>query len=224
MTDHKLSVPRGTEARHRLIEVALDVFGTHGYDGATTRMIAERAGVSLPTLPYHFGSKEGLYHAVAAHVAECLTALMAPAIQRAEAVLGRDDATTDDVIAVLQDVCVTYAGGLLGGDSLKARMRFVTRELTDPTTAFEILYQSFTRNVASVCCRLIGRATGHSSDDAETRLRTLTILGQLTVFRKSGEAACRFMGWSAFGHDELAAILALVQRQTRVILRDAREG
>ena len=50
---------RGDETRSRIIAAALDVFGTHGFGGASTRMLAESAGVTLPALQYYFASKEG---------------------------------------------------------------------------------------------------------------------------------------------------------------------
>lgn len=47
----------------RILEAARGEFAQHGYS-ARLQDIAERAGLSHPTLLYHFGSKEGLYAAV----------------------------------------------------------------------------------------------------------------------------------------------------------------
>lgn len=215
---------RGLEVRNRMIQVALDVFGTRGYEGATTRMLAEQAGVSLPALPYYFGSKEGLYRAVAEHVADRLRDQMAPAISRAEAALAHSDLTVDEAVGVLIDVLAVYAGCIFSTDRPPGLTRFISRELVEPTAAFEILYQGFTRNVALVCTRLIARATGRTPDDAETRLRAVTILGQLLVFRMAEGAACRFLGWNEIADGQRAAISAMVRRQTEAILRDARDG
>lgn len=51
--------------RQKLIEAAARVYGEHGFRGATTRRIAEEAGVNEVTLFRHFGSKEAL-------IAECV--------------------------------------------------------------------------------------------------------------------------------------------------------
>ncbi len=51
----------GTERRAQLIEVAISVFGQRGFRGATTKAIAEAAGVSEATIFRHFPSKEDLY-------------------------------------------------------------------------------------------------------------------------------------------------------------------
>jgi AcrR family transcriptional regulator len=50
----------GLSARERILEAAREVFALHGSVGATTRRIAEAAGVNEVTLFRHFGSKEAL--------------------------------------------------------------------------------------------------------------------------------------------------------------------
>jgi AcrR family transcriptional regulator len=62
------SIERGKhdkEGRQRaLVEAATAVFAEHGYDAATTREVAERAGCSEGLIHRYFGSKRGLLHAV----------------------------------------------------------------------------------------------------------------------------------------------------------------
>ncbi len=48
--------------REQILEAALRVYGELGYRGATTRRIAEEAGVNEVTLFRHFGSKRQLIH------------------------------------------------------------------------------------------------------------------------------------------------------------------
>jgi TetR/AcrR family transcriptional regulator len=53
----------GEMARH-IARVAARLFAERGYDATSVREIGEAAGVAKPTLYYHFGSKEGLAHAL----------------------------------------------------------------------------------------------------------------------------------------------------------------
>jgi AcrR family transcriptional regulator len=50
--------------RSRLLHAAVRVFDRKGYHAASVREVAELAGVTKPTLYYHFGSKEGVLRAV----------------------------------------------------------------------------------------------------------------------------------------------------------------
>lgn len=54
---------RAVDTRERIIAAALDAFADLGFDGATTRDIAERAGVNQGLITYHFAGKLALWQA-----------------------------------------------------------------------------------------------------------------------------------------------------------------
>ena len=54
--------PRGgSDSRERIIGAAVDEFGEQGYDGATIRSIAARAGVDSALVHHYFGTKADLF-------------------------------------------------------------------------------------------------------------------------------------------------------------------
>ena len=53
--------PGGTDTKAALLDAAREVFSEAGYDGATVRAIATRAGVDAAMVNHWFGSKEGLF-------------------------------------------------------------------------------------------------------------------------------------------------------------------
>jgi AcrR family transcriptional regulator len=55
--------PKSVATKAKILEAALDLFRERGYDAATMRAIAKRAGVSLGNAYYYFGSKEHLIQA-----------------------------------------------------------------------------------------------------------------------------------------------------------------
>jgi AcrR family transcriptional regulator len=52
------------DTRTRLLDAAEHLFAERGFDGASVRAITKDAGVSLPAVNYHFGSKERLLQEV----------------------------------------------------------------------------------------------------------------------------------------------------------------
>ena len=54
---------KAVATKARILEAALELFRARGYEAATMRAIAERAGVSLGNAYYYFGSKEHLIQA-----------------------------------------------------------------------------------------------------------------------------------------------------------------
>jgi AcrR family transcriptional regulator len=57
-------VARGDATRSQIVAAARRVLAADGYSGASTRAVADRAGVQLSLVHYHFGGKRGLLAAV----------------------------------------------------------------------------------------------------------------------------------------------------------------
>ena len=53
-----------SKTAQRILDAADELFGERGYDGASVRDIARRAGVKKALVFYHFGSKGALFEAV----------------------------------------------------------------------------------------------------------------------------------------------------------------
>jgi AcrR family transcriptional regulator len=53
-----------------LVVAARELFAERGYKGASIRAITQRAGANLGAVSYHFGSKEALYEACFASIAD----------------------------------------------------------------------------------------------------------------------------------------------------------
>ena len=83
---------RGDATRQKLLAASIDVFGRLGFDGATTRAVADAAGVNLQAIPYYFGSKDGLYIATAEHIAAQIRSHVAELYARVQARLAEAEA------------------------------------------------------------------------------------------------------------------------------------
>jgi AcrR family transcriptional regulator len=62
--------PAGTtvapDTRSRILDIALELFSEHGFDGTTLQQIADQLGFTKAALYYHFRSKEDLLQALIA--------------------------------------------------------------------------------------------------------------------------------------------------------------
>lgn len=81
---------RAIETRTKILEASLTEFADKGFDGASTRAIAERADVRHALLIYHFQSKRGIWEAV---MTEILTAFRDTFERRLAGLEGVDDVT-----------------------------------------------------------------------------------------------------------------------------------
>jgi AcrR family transcriptional regulator len=65
------------DIRQQLLESALVEFGAKGFDGASTRSIAQRVDAHQPQINYHFASKDALWTAAVDHLFDLLSAELA---------------------------------------------------------------------------------------------------------------------------------------------------
>ena len=134
---------KGEETRQRILDAALKAFGEAPFKAVTTRRIAQTAGVSLPTLQYYFGDKEGLYRACAEAIVERYRHATGAAAQAARAL--SEDGAVETTRAQLKALIRALAGFLVGSTEAERWAQFVARELRDPGPAFEILYENLWR-------------------------------------------------------------------------------
>ena len=83
--------PSADPTRDRILAAAVDLFSERSFDGATTREIAQRAGVTQPLLNYHHRSKDDLWRAAVDSLFDLLRRAMS---DRAEGLRGVDDVTS----------------------------------------------------------------------------------------------------------------------------------
>lgn len=87
--------PSADGTRDRILAAALDLFSERSFEGASTRLIAERAGVPQPLLAYHFGNKEELWRMA---VGQLFVDLAGSLSARVAGLRGVDDETTAKLV------------------------------------------------------------------------------------------------------------------------------
>ncbi len=110
----------------RILEAARGEFAQRGFPAARLQDIAERAGLTHPTLLYHFGSKERLYAAVIEQAMEDWAAMTSAAVAQAPRGFARVAALVDaglEFFAGHHDFVVIWRREAIeGGGRLEAAM------------------------------------------------------------------------------------------------------
>jgi TetR/AcrR family transcriptional regulator, regulator of cefoperazone and chloramphenicol sensitivity len=91
------SVQAGEDTRSRLVAAGRAAFARDGYRGATIRAITDAADANVGAVTYHFGSKEGLYHAV-------LLDVLSPLRERVLEACGWQGSTEGRLVRVMRAV------------------------------------------------------------------------------------------------------------------------
>jgi AcrR family transcriptional regulator len=210
---------RGEDTRRRILETALALFSAGGFEGTSTRDIAEQAGVNLPAIQYYFGSKEGLYRAAIAHIGDQALQAIGPIAARIWQALDTGTPTRPQIIALLCEM-VDALISLFLDDSLperESRSLFVSRVEVEHTAALDPLNEVMRRHLLDPSSALVGRLLNRPVDDEQVVLRTLMILGQAKIF--CSRSVMRGLGWDAIGEKRVRAVQSMVNEHTRAICR-----
>ncbi|PZA12134.1 DUF1956 domain-containing protein [Rhodopseudomonas palustris] len=179
------------DTRTRMIEAAIEVFGSVGYDGATTRQLAERAKVNQAAIPYHFGGKRELYLAAAQAIADYMRSRIEPLIDQL-----RTAAT--DPVRHIDAVVMRFFQFIAGDEEPEAWTVFFVRCERDADDAFRIIYyQSVARFQAALIAE-VAAATGRSPDDEDLKVRVAIVLGAISNFRTLRNVMLSSLGWDTF--------------------------
>jgi len=208
----------GAETRQRIIDAAIRLFGTRGFDGASTREIGRLAGINAPALRYYFDSKEGLYQACAEYIAGQSSAMLAPTLQA-----GRDALAAGACAEVLAGRFLAIAGAsadMMLVTKTSDRRLFLAQEQAGygPGGVFSEPLLVFRTEMGRVITGLIAAITDRAADDAVTQIRTLTLYGQLMVFHLAQRSVLQTLGWEQIDAERLAQIKAILRSQSLVLM------
>jgi AcrR family transcriptional regulator len=207
------SQSRGEDTRRRILDTALEVFATEGYEGASTRQLAERAGVNLPAIQYYFGSKEGLFRAVIDSIIERTETHMAPLAAEVQAALADPATSREALIELLCRMLEAFVSLVTGGPHVEAKRQLFARSEVEDTPGLEQLHDSGKCQVFKPCVELTARLFGRASDDEESELRAMALLGQVTIFCHKGAHE------TGLTPQRVQAIQAVVREHTLAIFR-----
>jgi AcrR family transcriptional regulator len=198
------------ETRQRLILAALDLFGRIGFEATGTRAIAEAAGANIGSIKYHFGGKEGLYAAVAEHIAEGISGTVLPIIAEAQARPG--EPTPDRAREVLIAILLGFNHLMVANPETEGWARFIMREQMAPSAAFDILYEGAMGRAHGFMTHLVAAITGDPPESPAARLTAFAMIGQVLIFRVARAAVMRRMGWQRIGRSEEVLIKEILRR------------
>jgi AcrR family transcriptional regulator len=122
------------DTKQKIINAALDIFGEKGFKAATVREICNTAGVNLALINYYFGDKKSLYEAVAEN-AITLAFNNHPIHKYIKPGMTPEQELEKFILMIMNR--------LLGSDGLgknQSAVKFVAREMTNPTTAMDIVF------------------------------------------------------------------------------------
>lgn len=170
------------KTRKEILNAATDVFGEMGFDGATTRIIASRAGVTTPVLQYYFGSKEGIFNECTQEIVDFCLNRYDPIIADIEqAVLVNDkESAHDSVCALMEKIVETIFSEISSPGTANLITKIQTTNTPDRSRKIFSVLESKLHSAVFLTIRLL---SDPSVTYEEIALRTHYTLGLALPFQ-----------------------------------------
>jgi AcrR family transcriptional regulator len=174
---------RRAETAQRILNAAQEEFALHGFEGATIRSIADRAGVHASLVMQHYGSKASLFavavqlpaddrQAASAHLLEVLDVRMTELPPEARALV-RSMLTVPEAEASMREFLeerVENLKGSFGGEDAELRATVVVSSILGLTIArhflklraFENISPEALVSAANAWVSVVSAEAGHS--------------------------------------------------------------
>ena len=210
-------------ARARLLDAAAEIFGTYNLEGATTRQLAEHAGVNQAAIPYYFGGKEGLYFAVIEYLFSANFAVIGPVVSALQGELASKKPSGDEALALLKKLLNAMLERILARKASSTWARIIMREQMQPTQAFSLIYEKGIRRVHETVAMLLSIILEKKPTDRRVILRSHMIIGQILIFLAGRETIRRRLNLTGYTDEEVKEIKQALDDQLE-LLRSATEA
>lgn len=212
---------RGEITRENLVKAGLKIYSEVGFQSASTRRIAAEAGVNIAAIPYYFGSKEGLYHAVLDYVVKFYRCQLGAALDLIKEALADPATTRETYMNLMDEYMRSVVHFILKETPERARIsRIYIREQLDPTSGFIRLYDGFIREMRETHEALVAAIIGYDVHSLDVKLLSQSLIGQVTIFKSSRVTIFKHLGWDQYGEERMTAIEEIVSRNVRVLMQD----
>jgi AcrR family transcriptional regulator len=200
---------RSAATRAKLIEAAIEVFAAAGYEGASTRALAQHARANLGAIPYHFGGKRELYIAAAQTIAGHVGALMEPVVAR---MLDRGSA---EPVERIDQGLSGFTRVIVGGPEPEAWVSFFLRCEHDADDAFRTIYEAVILPFERALALTAAEATHCDPADQHLRIRVVLVVASILSFRTLRNMTLGSLGWDGLTPDRLEWLDHSIRRGAR---------
>ena len=188
--------------RQRIIEAAGSVFAELGYEGATVRMITERAGVNVAAINYYFRDKAGLYQ-------ELVAACHCSSQEAADACPWPQDAPAVERLLFFIERMVRRA---LNSERPAWHRLVMAREMIAPTPALDRMVNENIRPERDQLLEALREMTGGRLDERALHLIGFSIVGQCLFYLQYGPLIDRLCPMLRSDPPALAELVSHIQR------------
>lgn len=210
--NHPMSFEEGT-TKLGLIQAAGELFANHGLDGTSIRAIADKAGVNIAAVNYHFGSKEHLYSETLMYVAQ--RGEHYPAVRALED--KRRLSTPAGQAEVVREIVRAKFETIFAAEVPKWYWQLLMRSLLDPTPSLEAVVRKIFQPEHEAIKELMVRVRPGISEE-EAHLWAVLLFGAVAIFEFARSPILMLLGQEDYTPEFIARAREFVAHAMLVAL------
>lgn len=205
------------DSKTRLLEVALKLFATKGFDGVSTREIGKKAQVNISAIKYYFGGKEELYVAVLEYIKLTFKQDAAAIIKELDYGKNLKNMTAEDARAIFHRVYSEVLNAAFKPKNMYMSMILAKESVNPSKTAIKVFTEKMLP-LRSEIIKLVSKITGLSQANPKTFFITETLLNKAMVFGRDKTRILFTLGIKDYNEKTIALIREIVLEQADLIL------
>lgn len=170
---------KGEATRARLLAEAMRLFAERGYDGVSTRALAEAAASNVALITFHFGSKRGLYEATIEAVEQRLATVLNPVLDALQGEMAIRAARHAERMELIRVLIRRLLGRLLPATPDPGFFPLLSRAMQDQGPLSERLWRLFLPVLSALEEALVAASSPRLRDKARMAsfLLVVSLLG-----------------------------------------------
>jgi TetR/AcrR family transcriptional regulator, regulator of cefoperazone and chloramphenicol sensitivity len=168
---HPWARPDTGHPRAKLVLAALKLFAEKGFEGASTREIAESAGANISAIRYYFGDKAGLYRAA---FTEPMGEMPVQGCATVDLTLPQEE--------LLGRFFAEFLEPLKHGEAVRLVMKLHFREMIEPTGAWQQEIEAEIKPQQEAMVRMLVHRFGLAAPDTEVQRLAFAIVGMAVQY------------------------------------------
>lgn len=211
-------VKQKIDTRNALIHSGIKLFGESGLNGTSTRMLSQDSGANVALISYHFGSKEGLYEACLDYISLRIQDYIKDTYINLGNIIQKSEPTPNEAKQFIDSIINTMLTMFLVHDEPKAWNVLISREQTNPTPAFDIIYGSIIKRIQHDLTRMIAIYIHENPESEESKIRSHIFVSQVLGFITSRESFMRHMNTKNLSPSQIEKIRHVVKEYINTVL------
>lgn len=186
-------------SKRKLINSAIVLFASKGFESTSTREICNHAGVNLSLIPYYFGNKEGLYINIIESIINYGLTFLQDEISKADNI---PQMNMEEKIDLYRGLLRKYADFLYSENVPSSFVILMIKEQTNSHSKFSEMYAKKINILYKALRKTLASILGKTENDKTIVFEVSSIIGQILSFKIMNRATLPALNQDIYTKDD----------------------